>query len=226
LWIFSSCKPCSDKQRTKRKEKQFGYIVKVGSKPKEYTIKDIDLLKNLYNAGYSYTEIRKRFPTRTQHALESKLSEEGITSRIKYFRRRESNIENLFRKWLYKEGIKHRSQVRIQNYVVDFKLNNTIVEINGSYWHCDPKLYKKPKYELQKINLIKDKEKRNALLSLGYNIIYIWEHDIERHLQTVKDQFIAVLTSNSLDNKRGISVNLLRDNTEINDLIAQGKSSS
>jgi very-short-patch-repair endonuclease len=226
-WIFSECKPCADISRTRRREKQLGRKIKMGTGPKPYSEKEIKLATTLYNQGFAYNKILRYFPHRTQHAIESKLSEIGVATRVKYFRRRESSIENLVETWLKEYKLKYKKQVRVDSYVVDFLLRNIIIEVNGSYWHSDIREFPQgPKYNLQKVNVQKDKKKKKFLLDKGYNIIYIWEYDLEHTLKKVKDQLFVVLTSNCLDNKRGISVEILRDNAEIIDLIAKGKSTS
>lgn len=93
----------------------------------------------------------------------------------------------------------------------------------GSYWHCDIKLYPDgPKYSLQKVNLVRDAARKKRLLLLGYSIIYIWEYDIEHFYEETKKSLYVVLDSNILENNKPISVELLRDNTEITRLIAKG----
>lgn len=85
--------------------------------------------------------------------------------------------------WLDSLDIKER-QVRIDKYIVDGydPITNTIYEFNGDYWHGNPKLYKeydmnksckKTFGELYENTISKEKE----LISLGYNVISIWESD-------------------------------------------------
>jgi len=222
-WVQSECIKCINFYRKLRKEKELGR--KLGKRSKLYTQEETNLLEKLYNSGTSYKEMLIHFPNRTQHALESKLSELGVASRVKYFRRRTSNIENLVKSWLIEKNINFIFQARIQNVVVDFKIGNLIVEVNGSYWHCDPKDYPNgPIYELQHANIEKDKLKKQLLIDLGYKIIYIWERDIEMYLDKIKSQLNVVLGSNIEDNNWPKSVELLRDNTEVIDSITKGES--
>lgn len=70
----------------------------------------------------------------------------------------------------------------------DFKIKNTnlIIEVNGDYWHANPKIYK----NLDKIKYFygdriaediwgKDEVKKNIAESHGYIVKYIWENDIK-----------------------------------------------
>lgn len=64
-------------------------------------------------------------------------------------------------------------------YIVDFAINDTIIEVQGTYWHGDPRVYNKNKLNSIQINNIKkDKIKKQVLESLGYKLIYIWELDL------------------------------------------------
>lgn len=223
-WITSECKDCTCKNRKIRLEKQKGR--KLGKRAPFYTEQDSKDLKDLYESGASYTEIQLQFPTRTRHALESKLSEMQISSRVAYFRKRVSSIEYLIKTWLDDLSIQYEFQARLGTVVVDFLIKNLIIEVNGSYWHCDPLEYPNgAQYELQTKNIEKDKIKRQYLVDLGYKIVYIWEHDLEQNLDLIHKLFIAVLNSNTEDNDWPKTVELLRDNTVLNSVITQGTES-
>ena len=59
---------------------------------------------------------------------------------------------------------------------------NIMVECNGDYWHCNPKIYDES-YFHKKIRLTakeiwdKDLVRKNRLNSLGYSVITLWEYD-------------------------------------------------
>ncbi len=66
----------------------------------------------------------------------------------------------------------------------DFKVENFLVEVNGTYWHADPRVYGKdgcPLTERQKYKLKRDAEKKYAAEKLGFVVVYIWEEDIKRN---------------------------------------------
>lgn len=62
----------------------------------------------------------------------------------------------------------------------DFKIiDGPIIEIQGSYWHGDPRLYEQK--ELNKVQLKNqkvDEYKKKWALSHGIPIYYVWEKDI------------------------------------------------
>jgi len=89
--------------------------------------------------------------------------------------------EQKFKRYLDKKGIKYIHQYRIYPYIVDFYIptTNTIYEVHGDYWHCNPEIYDKPKTEGQKKNIKSDKKKLKYFKQKGFNIKIIWQKDIE-----------------------------------------------
>lgn len=93
---------------------------------------------------------------------------------------------------LDKNNIKYTIEYKIQsdegkNRFYDFKINNNILEINGDYYHANPKRYTEDQYLT--IHHIKHKVKDiwNADLikkqlaeSHGFNVIYLWEYDMKK----------------------------------------------
>ena len=69
-------------------------------------------------------------------------------------------------------------------YFPDKKL---VIEINGTYWHCDKRIYHDgPINDTQKEKIKKDEIKYNYLKENGYNLLIIWEKDIKENLKEVK----------------------------------------
>jgi very-short-patch-repair endonuclease len=218
-WLMSVCKSCDSIARHIRTEKQCGHVLRYSGK--WYTKEEMRILKQMYDSGASYEEMHISFPNRTQHALETKLSIMGVSSREKYFRKRTTFIEIQVRRLLVEWNLVFQEQVRIRDTVVDFIVRNIIIEVNGSYWHGDLNKFTENNLNyIQKQNRLKDKYKKSLFMSLGYNIIYIWEYDLEENFEKVKSQLHAVLLSNKWDNNRPISVEIFRDNTEITQLIS------
>lgn len=71
---------------------------------------------------------------------------------------------------------------------------NRIIEVNGDYWHLNPRFYQaeqqvKIRKKSVKVKEIWDKEETmlNKLRVLGYEIIVVWEYDLKKNLkQTTK----------------------------------------
>ncbi len=71
----------------------------------------------------------------------------------------------------------------VDNYLSDY---NLIIEVMGTYWHCDRRIYKQINYELQLENIKNDKKKRNFIKNkYGIDILYIWEYDIDKNKKLV-----------------------------------------
>ena len=70
----------------------------------------------------------------------------------------------------------------------DFYLpeSNTIIEVDGDFWHCNPIKFPLPKYESQKKNLERDKQKNQWAQDNGYKLLRFWENDINNNIQQVK----------------------------------------
>lgn len=81
--------------------------------------------------------------------------------------------------------------------------NNKIIEINGDYWHGNPKIYKKDdiilknsskeykvedkwKYDKAKITFIKEK---------GYEVLIVWEKELKENFDKVKEKILKYARS-------------------------------
>ena len=84
----------------------------------------------------------------------------------------------------------------------DFKIENgPILEINGSYWHGDKRIYEeKDLNSVQKKNIYIDNLKRRWAENNGIEIYYFWEKDIhenpEKILLTLKEILKKYQTKN------------------------------
>lgn len=62
---------------------------------------------------------------------------------------------------------------------------NTIIEVDGDYWHCNPAKYSEPKYTPQKKNVERDAVKNKWAVDNGYTILRFWETDIIKNPKSV-----------------------------------------
>jgi G:T-mismatch repair DNA endonuclease (very short patch repair protein) len=87
----------------------------------------------------------------------------------------------------YQHGIIYENKIIA---VVDFLIGNDIIlEVQGDFWHCNPKKYKNgPIYQCQFHNLSNDKKKLDKLTKLGYKVIYLWEDDIIKDVISLLDK--------------------------------------
>lgn len=69
-----------------------------------------------------------------------------------------------------------------QAFAYDFIYNDKIIEFQGDYWHCNPKLYNADFYNKVKQKTAKeiweyDNLKLECANHFGYKVLYIWEYD-------------------------------------------------
>lgn len=89
-----------------------------------------------------------------------------------------SKIEDTVAGWLDSHNIVYERQFPIWYFIADFKIGNTILEVNGCYWHACEKCQLSPSQN-------PDRAKRDKMLKMycqsnRYIFMEIWEHDIRK----------------------------------------------
>jgi hypothetical protein len=147
------------------------------------------------------------------HKIVNRLTYENLTEEKKLegmkrlFNKIGSSLEIRVETFLSECSIKFEKQFRIPiperklGYFYDFLLNDEIlIEVNGDFWHANPRKYK-PEDVLKFPGNVertaediwfKDFEKAYTALENGYEIIYIWEYDINRG-ESWKNQIKSLL---------------------------------
>lgn len=100
---------------------------------------------------------------------------------------KDTKLENLFAKEMKESEIRFRKHPKLQGNP-DFNIigKNTVVFVDGCFWHGCPVHYREPKtkksFWVPKIerNVKRDKEVNRILKREGYRVIRIWEHDIKK----------------------------------------------
>jgi very-short-patch-repair endonuclease len=74
--------------------------------------------------------------------------------------------------------------IGIGKYKVDIfiKEKNIIIEFNGNYWHCNPKIYKEDFFNKKKGMFAKeiweyDSKRKKELENMGFKVLVVWEND-------------------------------------------------
>lgn len=101
-----------------------------------------------------------------------------------------SGLETFFRvNVLEKIGVKYKQQFEAKSIgrFYDFYLpdSRVLLEIDGGYWHSDPRIYEGPQNAIQKRNKRVDDYKDKWALLNGYVLIRFWEQDILNDTQGV-----------------------------------------
>jgi G:T-mismatch repair DNA endonuclease (very short patch repair protein) len=66
--------------------------------------------------------------------------------------------------------------------LVDFYFSelNAVLEVNGTYWHVDPRVYPEPINDMQRKCLAKYERKIKLLGDLGVRVVEVWEQDLNQ----------------------------------------------
>lgn len=117
-----------------------------------------------------------------------RLRNNGLISITKQLKGRKTNPEKLVELKLKELNIDHKyNKILDRKYQYDFLIReDTLLEVQGDYWHGNPKFYGKnrKKGELNERQLFKKKrdvEKKSFAEKLGYKVIYIWEDDVKNN---------------------------------------------
>ena len=130
----------------------------------------------------------------------SKQKRSEIMSRIK---NKDSGIETLFRKELWRNGFRYRknSGKYFGKPDVVLKKYKSVVFIDSCFWHGCKEHCRMPKsnraYWNKKIqgNRKRDKSVNKDLRKEGWLVVRIWEHDVLHHLQSVIKKIITSIQS-------------------------------
>lgn len=109
-----------------------------------------------------------------------------------------SKLEERFAKeFLDKLGVEYVYQFKAESIgrYYDFRIvNGPIIEINGSYWHGDERLYEEKELnKVQKRTKYIDSVKEKWALEHGIPIYYIWEKDINETPSKVMSELKKIL---------------------------------
>lgn len=92
-----------------------------------------------------------------------------------------SKVEDNFAKYLEELGIKYERQFKLNSRRYDFYLPKfkLLIEIDGNFFHCNPKIYSAPIYDIQKVAIANDKLKNDIASKSGYRLVRVWENEIK-----------------------------------------------
>ncbi|MED5598862.1 very short patch repair endonuclease [Janthinobacterium sp. P210006] len=101
--------------------------------------------------------------------------------------------ELLFRKALWKKGLRYRLHSRIEGIRPDivFKTKRLAVFVDGCFWHGCPLHYVRPRSKLEfwadklRANTARDQVQTLRLIENGWMVLRFWEHEIKSGLEQV-----------------------------------------
>ncbi len=140
-----------------------------------------------------YDKMPDRFSKETRSKIMSKVQ-------------RNSKPEQVLRKALFRLGYRYSLNYRFKE--LNFKPDIVMVSrkicifLDGCFWHRCPKCFKPPKSNKKywgskiKRNVGRDKEQNEYLNKKGWNVIRVWEHEINENIQWTLKKIIKRLKKN------------------------------
>ncbi len=160
--------------------KSVGYASKL-------TNEDLEFLKQNYNS-YSNDELCAMFDLHVNTLIywKNKLN-------IPTYSGKRTSIEKVIFDSLASLKYEFKEQFNFSRWRADFYIEsfNLVIEVNGDYWHCNPKLYNSENSNKTQIyNFNRDQIKYKYLKSLGLKLCVLWEIDIKNNIQSL-DAYLA-----------------------------------
>jgi len=112
-----------------------------------------------------------------------------------------TKIEIFVKSLLEINNIQFLQQIKISKYWYDFAINKKIIEVDGDYWHANPKVYDKNHlfhfpgnktmfaFQIWKRDNIKNK----IAIKNGFKTLRIWEKDIKENPDNVNTKILTFL---------------------------------
>lgn len=160
-------------------------------KKDSFTIYEIETLRTYYN-NLPMKELLKLIPRKNEDQIDRK------AKRLKLHKIKqtlpEEKVENILEDFNLSYERQFKFNVVEKYYLCDFKVKDKyIIEVQGDYWHGNPKLYDNSSLnDLQKSMIIRDINKKFELEQSGYKVIYIWEYDLIHNYENCK-QILSTL---------------------------------
>lgn len=101
--------------------------------------------------------------------------------------------EKAFQSILKKYKIDFEPQFILGSKIFDFYLkeSNTLVEIQGDYWHGNPEIYEQFSWAQTRMQK-RDLEKKNIALGRGYNYLEVWENELNEDKKSVVNRMVEM----------------------------------
>lgn len=105
---------------------------------------------------------------------------------------RNTGLEVLFRKLLWRRGLRYRLHGRLAGSPdLVIRSRRTVVFIDGCFWHGCPHHYRAPATNVEfwrakyNKNRQRDQKVNRSLKADGWRVIRVWEHEIRENLESV-----------------------------------------
>lgn len=112
---------------------------------------------------------------------------------------KDTKPEQICETYIVQQQWRYSKKTQIDYYNCDFVINdNLVVEVQGDYWHGNPRKYSPEKLSTtQKNNIRRDKSKLTYLTNKGYTVLYLWEYDIIHNIDECVKQLNNFVNGNN-----------------------------
>lgn len=149
-----------------------------------FSKQEIQIIKDNFDK-VSFDELCKLIPRWSESSILRKCKN------LKLIKRDYTYPEFVFESILKRLNIEFNSFEKIyytkrNYYEIDFVVNNIAFEIQGDYWHANPKIFPdKDKWtDVQKKLVKRDIAKKKFLEEHNYIVVYVWEYDLNNDIDS------------------------------------------
>lgn len=141
-------------------------------------------------------------------------SARSMSSSTKKVRRKETDLDRLFRPLLEGVGYKCKAKALVRKCSVDFLFQGIklAVQVYDDCWHANPAIYGPGKRLLSKVQrdiLEKDAKSDAILCAGGYRVEHFWASDLRTRLSECKDRFAKIIGECKMGNhKFGVGLDI------------------
>ena len=171
------------------KLQNFGHTTNKG-----FNFYELQTLKEFYGA-LPPRELCKLLPTKTWKQIERKAKSMKLASvKMTY---PEEKIKEILNKNNVSYLVQQRHYFGEKLYIADFEIKNIVIEVQGDYWHGNPKRYNENELnDLQKKMISRDLDKKQCFEKEGYIVYCVWELDLHLILNECEKKLISFISEN------------------------------
>jgi len=183
------CVPCLGLQRSGSNNSFHGKVHSMETKqkmsgPRPSVVGEKNPRFNRPHSQETKDLISKKAKQRLQDRPEllDQLKQNGVKSSLTSYRI--TKPQRSVQAYLDERSIRYKQNGLLDRFSYDFILldSRCIIEVQGTYWHADPRVYGEGKTELtdrQKFKIAQDILKKEVAETYGYTMYYIWEAEIK-----------------------------------------------
>jgi G:T-mismatch repair DNA endonuclease (very short patch repair protein) len=143
-------------------------------------------------------ETREKLSKANREAWTKEMKEEQRKKRIEWLRENQlkgnSELETEFKSILEIQNIHYEEQYKKFGYLWDFYISETdaLIEVHGDFYHCNPKKWDKPEYDIQRVTVNNDQKKKKIIEENDEELHIFWEHDIKNNRNEVIRRLLKI----------------------------------